>query len=83
MIAARLSPGMISLGCLLNWHIGWFFAFENASGIDASVHLIAESAAIAHQPPGQGGRLNSYPLRNVGGGSGPSTASTAMPRLKS
>ena len=39
---------------LLHRHIGWFLAFENAPGIDASLAVrIAETAAITHQAAGQ------------------------------
>jgi hypothetical protein len=40
---------------LLHGQIGWFLAFENAPGIDASlVAHIADAAAIADQAAGQG-----------------------------
>jgi len=40
---------------LLDWQIGWFLAFENAPGIDASlVERIAQATAIAYQAAGQG-----------------------------
>jgi hypothetical protein len=40
---------------LLDRQIGWFLAFENASGIDASlVGRITEAAAVAYQATGEG-----------------------------
>src|SRR5215475_14561177 len=43
------------LGRLLDRQIGWFLAFENASGIDASlVGRITEAAAVAYQATGEG-----------------------------
>src|SRR6516164_2555465 len=42
------------LACLHDRQIGWFLAFQNAPGIDASlVENIAEAAAIAHQAASQ------------------------------
>jgi hypothetical protein len=45
----------IEFGRLLDRQIGWFLAFENAPGIDASLVVrIVDAAAIAHQAAGQG-----------------------------